>query len=165
MPFNTFIHKLKGKVNTSLNYSNVIYIYLIYCSTKEKPILLFLDNHFSHIGYSICVFAKENGIVIQTLPPHTSHASQPLDKSVYGPFKVYLAQSHADWMREHPGQRVTIYHVPLLSKPAIEKAFTVNNIKKGFKATGLYPFNRNAIPQMAFAPSMVTDLPGNMQIL
>ena len=46
-------------------------------STKENPILLFLDNHISHMGYSICVFAKENGIVLQTLPPHTSHASQP----------------------------------------------------------------------------------------
>jgi len=67
---------------------------------KEKPIILFLDNHISHMGYSICVFAKENGIILQTLPPHTSHASQPLDRTIYGPFKCHLAESHAYWMRE-----------------------------------------------------------------
>ena len=63
-------------------------------------------------------------------------------------------------MREHPGQRITIYDVPLLSKPAIARAFSEHNIKKGFKATGLYPFDRNAIPDSMFAPSTVTDLPG-----
>ncbi len=132
-------------------------------STKENPILLFLDNHVSHMGYSICVFAKENGIVLQTLPPHTSHASQPLDRTVYKPFKCHLAESHSDWMRDHPGQRISIYEVPLLSKPAIAHAFTEHNIKKGFKATGLYPFDRNAIPDSMFAPSAVTGLPG-MQV-
>lgn len=128
--------------------------------TKEKPILLFMDNHISHMGYSICVFAKENGVILQTLPPHTSHASQPLDRTIYGPFKCHLAESHANWMREHPGQRVSIYDVPLLSKPAILRAFTETNIKKGFQATGIFPLDPNAIPNSMFAASIVTDLPG-----
>ncbi|XP_045023804.1 uncharacterized protein LOC116934982 [Daphnia magna] len=132
--------------------------------TKEKPILLFLDNHISHMGYSICIFAKENGIILQTLPPHTSHASQPLDRTTFGPFKSNLADSHSDWMREHPGQRISIYEIPLLSKPALQRAFTEKNIKKGFKATGLFPFNRNAIPDSMYAPSIVTDLPAPTEV-
>jgi hypothetical protein len=40
--------------------------------TKQKPILLIMENHISHMGCSICVFAKENSIILQTLPPHTS---------------------------------------------------------------------------------------------
>lgn len=119
-----------------------------------------MDNHISHMGYSVCVFAKENGIILQTLPPHTSHASQPLDRTIYGPFKCHLAESHANWLREHPGQRVSMYEVPLLSKPAIQRAFSESNIKKGFQATGLYPLNPNAIPIGMFAASAVTDLPG-----
>ena len=133
-------------------------------STKEKPILLFIDNHISQMGYSICIFAKENGIVLQTLPPHTSHALQLLDRTTFGPFKSNLADSHSDWMREHPGQRISIYEIPLLSEPALKHAFTEKNIKKGFKATGLFPFNRNAIPERIYAPSIVTDLPG-IQVL
>ena len=121
-----------------------------------------MDNHISHMGYSVCVFAKDNGIVLQTLVPHTSHGTQPLDRTCFGPFKSYLGDSHAEWMRSHPGQRISIYEVPLLSKQAILRAFTVNNIKKGFEATGLYPFNRNAIPESMVAPSSVTDLPGRL---
>ncbi|EFX64225.1 hypothetical protein DAPPUDRAFT_118397 [Daphnia pulex] len=133
-------------------------------SSKEQPILLFLDNHISHMGYSICIFAKENGIILQTLPPHTSHASQPLDRTTFGPFKSNLADSHSDWMREHPGQRISIYEIPLLSKPALHREFTEKNIKKGFKATGLFPFNRNAIPDGMYTPSLVTNLPVNQTL-
>jgi hypothetical protein len=63
--------------------------------TKEKHILLFMDNHISYMGYSIFVFSKENGIILQTLPPHTSHAFQPLNRTIYGPFKCHLAKIHS----------------------------------------------------------------------
>lgn len=67
-------------------------------------------------------------------------------------------------MREHPDQRISIYEIPLLSKPALQHAFTEKSIKKGFKATGLFPFNRIAIADNMYAPFTVTDLPG-MQVL
>ncbi len=47
--------------------------------------------------------AKENGVVMLTLPPHTSHRSQPLDKTVYGPLKTYTFRAmdgldaHTSW--------------------------------------------------------------------
>ena len=91
-----------------------------------------MDNQISHMGYSFCVFAKENGIILQILPPRTFHASQPLDRTIYGPFKCHVAESHANWMREHPEQRMSIYEVPLLSKPAILRAFTTRDrVKRG----------------------------------
>lgn len=43
-------------------------------ATKERPILLLQDGHGSHIS-------------IISLPPHTTHILQPLDKVVYGPLK------------------------------------------------------------------------------
>ena len=57
------------------------------CSTENKCLLI-LDNHSSHISVQSCKFAKENGIVLLTIPPHTSGKLQPLDKCVYGPFKM-----------------------------------------------------------------------------
>jgi hypothetical protein len=112
------------------------------------------------MGYSICVFAKENDFIVKTWPPYSSNASQQLDKTNYGPFKCHLAKNHANWMREHYGQRVSIYEVPLLSKPAILRAFTETNIKKGFQGTGIFPLNSNAISNSMFAASIVTYLPG-----
>lgn len=50
-----------------------------YCDESNK-ILLILGNHDSHISVECLNFAKENGIVLLTLPP-------PLDRSIFGPLK------------------------------------------------------------------------------
>ncbi|KAI4461944.1 hypothetical protein MML48_5g00019877 [Holotrichia oblita] len=46
-----------------------------------------------------------------------------------------------------------------ISRPYVgqDRALTPANIKSGFQATGIYPFNQDAIPVEAFAPSTVTD--------
>lgn len=36
---------------------------------------------------------------------------------------------------------------------------TQSNMTSGFRATGIYPLNPNVIPEDAFAPSTVTELP------
>lgn len=55
--------------------------------SKNEPVLLLLDNHSSHISLSIFDYCKEHGIILLTIPPHTSHKLQPLDVSFYGPLK------------------------------------------------------------------------------
>lgn len=129
-------------------------------STPEKPKLLLMDNHSSHIEYPIILYAKENGIVLQTLVPHTSHAIQPLDRAVYGPLKTYIKEAHDEYLRRNPNKRTTIYDVPSLSEIPLQRACSERNIKSGFRATGIYPLNRNAIPKTMYAPSLVTELPG-----
>jgi hypothetical protein len=80
------------------------------CS-KKKPVLLTMDNHTSHLDYRAVQFAKENGIVLLPFPPHCSHALQPLDVCVFGPFKSYLSKNHNEWLRLNPGKRITIKEV------------------------------------------------------
>ena len=36
------------------------------------------------------------------------------------------------------------------------------NIEQGFRQTGIYPFNRNIIPETRYAPASVTDHPGTV---
>ena len=55
--------------------------------TKERKVLIVLDNVESHITIRSIDLARENGVVLLTLPPHTSHRLQPLDRAVYRPFK------------------------------------------------------------------------------
>ena len=56
-------------------------------------VLIIFDNHESHISIDSINLAKGNGIVLLIFPPHTSHKLQPLDRTVYGPFKKYYYAS------------------------------------------------------------------------
>lgn len=133
------------------------------CS-PEKQILLILDNQTSHISYPVVEFCKKSGIVLFTLPPHTSHVTQPLYKCLFGPMKSDLSQEHRHWMRNHPGERNSIYDVPQLTKAPYQRRFNSKNIKSAFAACGIYPLNRHAVPEHSmFAPSSVTDLPNGIR--
>lgn len=56
--------------------------------TADKKALIIMDNHATHVNLQVVDFARENNIIILTLPPHCSHRMQPLDVAVYGPFKA-----------------------------------------------------------------------------
>ena len=118
----------------------------IACS-PTKQVLVFVDGHSSHVGFSVVMYFKEQGIKLQTLPPHTSHGSQPLDQICYGPFKRYLKQGHDAFIRKNPGKGITIYDVPFISKLAYQESFYGTHIKKGFSATGIFQLNRTAISE------------------
>jgi hypothetical protein len=87
-----------------------------------------------------------------------------LDVTVFGPFKKSLSAFHHSWLKRHPGQRISIKEVAELTRPAFQQKMSPSNIIAGFKSTGIYPFNRYAIDQSRFAPSLVTDLAGNIHL-
>ncbi|KAJ8914270.1 hypothetical protein NQ315_011003 [Exocentrus adspersus] len=99
-------------------------------SSKQNPCLLILDNHESHVNIDVVVLAKENGVHLLTCPPHCSHRLQPLDVSVYGPFKAYYNTAAYAWMTSNPGKTLTIYHLPELIKTAYNKAMSRQNIDR-----------------------------------
>lgn len=109
-------------------------------STTERPILLILDNVESHISLLAIDIARDNGVVMVTLPSHTSHC--PLDRCVYGPFKTAYNVAMVDWIRSHPGKTATIYDIPSIVSAAQVNAMTQRNIIAGFRATGIHPFDR-----------------------
>ena len=51
------------------------------------PVLLLVDGHYSHVSLPLIRTAKEKGVHLYCLPPHTTHILQPLDVGVYGPVK------------------------------------------------------------------------------
>ncbi|KZR98850.1 Uncharacterized protein APZ42_005544, partial [Daphnia magna] len=72
-------------------------------------------------------------------------------------FKRALGVSHNDWLQLNPGKRITVKEIAELTKPAYVAAFTPANIISAFRTTGIEPFNRFAIPEERYAPSLVTD--------
>lgn len=128
-------------------------------ATKENPVLIILDNHESHVCLETILFCRENGIILLTFPPHTSHRLQPLDVAIYGPFKNHCKLAFNKWISENPGKSITIYEIAKLTAPAYDEAFSRKNIVAGFKKTGIFPFNRSSFKDEDFLCSIPTDQP------
>uniref|UniRef100_A0A2H1VA32 SFRICE_041261 n=1 Tax=Spodoptera frugiperda TaxID=7108 RepID=A0A2H1VA32_SPOFR len=128
----------------------------------DQKCLLLLDNHASHISIQALDYCKKHGIVLLSFPPHCTHKLQPLDRAVFGPFKKMINAATDNWMRNHPGQTMTIHYIPGIVKEAFPASVTDRNAIAGFTCTGISPFNRNIFTAVDYAPSSVTDRPLQM---
>ena len=64
------------------------------------PVLLILDNHASHRSSSAINYARENFIVMLSLPPHSSRKLQPLDKTFFESVEEAVLQSLSQFHAE-----------------------------------------------------------------
>ncbi|KAK7479750.1 hypothetical protein BaRGS_00029026 [Batillaria attramentaria] len=75
----------------------------------ENKVLLILDGHSSHTGSLAAIdLARENGVVMLCLPPHTTNKLQPLDISFFCLLKTRFLQAQETWLRNNPGQKVSV---------------------------------------------------------
>ena len=110
-----------------------------------RPLLLLMDGHSSHYCPETIHLALKQKVVLFTLPPNTTHLTQPLDKGVFGPFKIHWRKVCHDFRVSHPGQFVTRYNFSRVFSKAWMEAMTCSNILAGFRMTGIFPINRNAV--------------------
>ena len=74
------------------------------------------------------------------MPSHSSHLLQPLDVGCFSPLKTSYSKQIENLVR------LRIHHITKLEflptfKVAFQSAFIEQNIKSGFQATGLVPYN------------------------
>lgn len=148
-----------GWMNSELFVTTMKHFIKHTSSSKQNPSLLIMDNHESHLSIEALDLAKENGVTILTLHPHTSAKLQPLDVGIYSPFKTFYNAAMESWMLKHPGKPVTIYDLAELIGVAFTRAMTPTNILNSFKKTGIHPFDRDIFTEEDFLPSTVTDRP------
>uniref|UniRef100_UPI00358F367E uncharacterized protein n=1 Tax=Myxine glutinosa TaxID=7769 RepID=UPI00358F367E len=116
----------------------------------EKPAVLFMDNHESHLGIDVIDIAREKGLSIITFPSHTSHKLQPLDVTVYGPLKTHYKKAVIEWNLSHPGIRITIYDLPECFARVFYRVLSFENITDGFQKTGIWPLNSEVFSEDDF---------------
>ncbi|KAJ8912459.1 hypothetical protein NQ315_002825 [Exocentrus adspersus] len=116
--------------STSFNNTNVSNFFqnLRACIEKRK----FQPNQI----YNIDETGNTN---LLTFPPHSSHKLLPLDRTVFGPYKTYYNQCANDWLLQNPGKPITIYQIAEIVGKSYPKAFTQQNIIKGFQVTDADP--------------------------
>ncbi|XP_071040606.1 uncharacterized protein [Parasteatoda tepidariorum] len=125
--------------------------------TPEKKVILILDNHESHKYIEALEYARKNNLIFISLPPHTTHRMQLLDRCVYGPFKTYFEQEVSTFQRSHVGRIITQYDVAALIGKAYLKAASAQNAVQGFKSSGIWPTNRHIFSDADFLPASLTD--------
>ena len=68
---------------------NIFFKYVV----PEHPVLLLTDGHTSHINLDVIDLCHENNPILSCLPPHITHALQPLDVVVFKSLKDCFAKS------------------------------------------------------------------------
>ncbi|XP_046739568.1 uncharacterized protein LOC124407470 [Diprion similis] len=121
---------------------------------SRKPagkVLLLLDGHSTHCNsVEMLEYAEKNDIVLLSMPSHTSHYLQPLDRAVFKSLKTHFYEQCRLWLKQNTGRRITRLSFGTLLNKAWGKAASAENAITGFKATGVSPFNPSAIPDYAF---------------
>ncbi|XP_047537873.1 MFS-type transporter clz9-like [Vanessa atalanta] len=129
-----------GFVNTELFINWLHHFKDFSHPSTEDPVLLLLDNHTSHVSLDAVKFARENNIVMLTLPPHGSHKLQPLDRSFFSPLKGKYAIECDKFMSENSGRGIGQQQVARLFNEAYKKVATLGNAESGFRVLGIYPY-------------------------
>ncbi|XP_069685882.1 uncharacterized protein [Periplaneta americana] len=113
-------------------------------------VILILDGHHSHTSFATADLCEKYGIEVLLLPPHTTHALQPLDVCIFKPLKSYYNSHGTSWQHSNPNRAISKLSFGSIFKKAWDSAATVGNGVKGFEVTGIYPLNRTAIASHKF---------------
>lgn len=151
-----------GYINKQLfqEFGMAFVTYLQKNGMTSLPHLLVLDSHYSHLyNYEFLEMMKTNNVHVFAIPPHTSHWLQPLDVGVFRSFKNGWQKAMKEYTRDTAGRKLEKKDFFIVFNQAWDYGVTTENCQGGFRGTGLFPFNQNAIPACAFAPSATTERP------
>jgi len=109
------------------------------------PVVLFVDDHKSHLKFQLSVLCNKLKIEIIALYPNATRILKPADVAVFRPVKMYWRKAVRDWAAKHPGEVLNkVTFAPLL-REVIDFVAKPETLVKGFQACGLYLLNANAV--------------------
>ena len=132
--------------------------FLVRTIPPQRPVLLILDGHASHVSINVIELARANSIHMLCLPAHTTHLLQPLDVGVFKSLKAHYYKACKKYIADNQGRVVTSEVIASLLAVAWPQALTPVNIMAGFKKCGVYPLNPGEITDRDVAPSKVMQV-------
>lgn len=104
----------------------------------EKPVLLLLDGHSPHVSVTAMEYAKECGIVLHQIPPHTSHLLQPLYLALYKPLKkAYRDVLIENWPQDD--KVINKKQFPSIFMEAWNRSVSCKGLIEGYREAGIIP--------------------------
>jgi hypothetical protein len=137
-------------------------------ATKEKAgghtRVLLMDSHSSHYMYELLEYAEANNIVILGYPPHCTHVLQGLDVVCFTKMKTEFHWEIREFEELHKS-KLSKGDFTGVFGGAFLRAFTKEAVEAAFRATGIFPFNPDVIPEKAMKPSLPTSTKGSFPLL
>ena len=143
----------KGYINKFLfaQYGKKFIYHLQKKKMLDKANLVLIDSHYSHIfNYCYMSIMYTRNVKVMALEAHSSHFSQPLDKNPFSCFKHAFNKAMRRFNRQNGGRPIRKDEFFSVFNVAWQKAMTPENIKAGFKRTGLWPVNKDVFPKEMF---------------
>jgi 4-hydroxybenzoate polyprenyltransferase len=104
---------------------------------QEAKLLIF-DGYRSHESTEFIFICFENNIHLLFLPPHSSHVLQPLDISIFSPFKRAYRKYLGDLGFQGDSTVINKRNFVHCYERARNDALTSQNIRNGWKGIGLW---------------------------
>ncbi|KAK8086811.1 transposase [Apiospora phragmitis] len=101
--------------------------------------LLILDGHGSHTTDDFMSLCYQNNIYLLFLPPHSSHVLQPLDIGVFAAMKTYYRKEIGFLSLLTDSAPIGKLNFLICYSRARKKALSAQNIKGGWRGSGLWP--------------------------
>ncbi len=129
-----------------VNFENwFVKVFVEFVKNYKKPVVMVYDGHGSHITYDTMEIANKNQIIVVCLPPHTSHAMQPLDVAVFRSVKAKW-KDILDGFYKRNNYKKTVDKESFGSLVAeLWPNLQASHIINGFKDSGLLPIDPDVL--------------------
>lgn len=107
--------------------------------------LLILDEHSSHTTGDFMATAWLNKVQLVYLPAHTSHKTQPLDRSVFSALKSYFRQATKALASFTASAAVNKRRFLYCYRDTSKLGMSARNIISGFRNTGIWPLDPSKV--------------------
>jgi prepilin-type processing-associated H-X9-DG protein len=109
MPPGTVVSMSKSRHITVEIFNDFIKHFVSHKPQGNKPNILFLDGHCTHESDPDTLqHALDNNVIMISIPPHTSHYIQALDKSFFRSLKIYYYYSTCNSrIKQNPARGIT----------------------------------------------------------
>ena len=121
--------------------------------------LLIIDGHSSHVTARFIAYYITSKIDLFLLPLYSSHKTQLLDLSIFGPLKIAI-NLEVDRIFRHSTTRLPRVDWTLAYIKARARCFKPSSIESSFRKARIYPFNPKIVLS-TLAPPLRTPSPGN----
>lgn len=120
----------------------------------QRPVILFMDGHTSHMSFHVSKFCSENGIILIALFPNATHLLQPMDVAIFRSLKGAWKTAVQSWRLEHIDSPILrkVHFCALLNK-VLKDTLSPEMFQNGFRKCGLSPWN----PEVCCASEQPTD--------
>jgi hypothetical protein len=125
---------------------------------NRKPRVLICDGFRTYKTLEILEFCLANNITLCRLPSHTSHKLQPCDVGPFAPLKTAY-HDQVEQLNQGGVDKVSKEHFTYLYSPARDRALTKRNVRAGWAATGLFPFNLERVLRDIPKPAVKLTIP------